>query len=507
MPKPRGLKASKKAAAPAVPDVPSTESVSKPDVTNAEDALSLYDLLELRLNALDLLYAPNSNEDQVEEAQGFLRGILHGCEALSRLAGQALDLKSKDGETEPLWSSEENSHGWTEVSSDEKREEARAAGLELGIAHSLAPTVVLFLQAFALSELAKALPEGPSAASSVSLAGNKKRRKIDLKEPRSPADWYDHALARLEKARLSLEAFSGDREAGSAAYLLVKLAVHLLALRTAVDRAILACVDKTKEEDRLAAFGLQLDSFPPTKLVSLVKESALSNTTEETDERIINGLGDLELLLVDSLSSYLDFLDDFNAEVDSTKAITTVRDVRKALDGPIPRLPNLQSKDTANGSAAAATSSADAQDSPSSYTFRMSVLKDDLLAKEFTLLEDQIEQKYRPDSGEDESDSEGDEENDVAPLPDAEDVRAAREFGLKGTSIRFSSEQSPSLVHFLTRLGGPIASEDLKSSVARLLTHKSVSKETKLGQLRKASGRSTEPKIFFFFWILRTLLN
>jgi len=188
-PKPRGLKASRKAPAPFVPPttIPAAAN-SERTFPLDEDALTILDLFELRQSSINLLSA--TTDTSAEEAQALLRGILHGADGLLRLVPAAFISSGT------LPSAENPSPSVPAPSNDLLK--------ALGLHDPLAPAHLSYLQAFALHELSALVPSRPAVvARSSALAGTegpKKKRKVDVHEPTSPAAWLDEALPRYAQA-------------------------------------------------------------------------------------------------------------------------------------------------------------------------------------------------------------------------------------------------------------------------------------------------------------------
>ncbi|GAA6014287.1 hypothetical protein JCM11491_005027 [Sporobolomyces phaffii] len=217
-PKPKGLKASKRAApfdptttTPAAAPAAEPASASERTYPLDEDCLTLTDLFELRLTVLDLLYPfptdlaiSQPDPHKRDEARSFLRGILHGCAVLE----QYVDLPGSDAD---------------EV--DQRRADAgedklAALGLHAG---PITKGLVLYLQAWSLHHLGELFDDAPAGVGSSDPASSSssiphaavsrlasggggggpsaaKKRKVDLDEPRSRIEWLEAGLAKYRVA-------------------------------------------------------------------------------------------------------------------------------------------------------------------------------------------------------------------------------------------------------------------------------------------------------------------
>lgn len=228
-PKPKGLKASKRAAPfdPSAAPEPTTGPALNKEGTMPldEDALTVADLFELASRVLEILYPfPTSlrfepvepAESGAEDARNLLRGILHGCDVL-----------------EPY------------LSDQDRRAEMDQDKLDaLGLADAgVAAVQVRYLQAFALRHLGELFQPAPPVA----VVAGSKRRKVDLREPQSASEWFEAA-----EERLSGETGTSD---------------SILAVLLAAERAHLSAVssspDLSELEDRLAGVVAALCALEP----------------------------------------------------------------------------------------------------------------------------------------------------------------------------------------------------------------------------------------------------
>lgn len=229
-PKPKGLKASKRAAPfdPAsVSQGPTAStsgggdgsSISTPPEAKApsassertypldEDCLTLVDLYELRLTVLELLYpfptdlfVRQSDPEKLDEARSFLRGILHGCAVLEQYVRQT-------GVGENMEKDQEGPRSDDKV--DQRRKEAGDDKLEALGLRDIAETegLLLYLQAWSLHHLGELFEDPKQEIKSAALklgggggAGPSKKRKIDLNEPRTKAEWLEAAYSKYKLA-------------------------------------------------------------------------------------------------------------------------------------------------------------------------------------------------------------------------------------------------------------------------------------------------------------------
>ncbi|GAA5993545.1 hypothetical protein JCM10908_000642 [Rhodotorula pacifica] len=222
--KPKGLKASKRAAPfdpPTADSSPSTSETSNASSGPAlnkegtmpldEDALTVPDLFELASRVLELVYPfptslrPEGAPEVEDDARNLLRGILHGCDVLEPYVG------ARRGEME--------------------QDKLAALGLaEADVARSH----LLYLQAFSLRHLGEMFV--PPAAVSVS---GSKRRKIDLREPQSRDEWFEAAGERF--------GLLGPASDPVFSTLVAAKRVHLAAVRAESSGTVVAAVESITE--------------------------------------------------------------------------------------------------------------------------------------------------------------------------------------------------------------------------------------------------------------------
>ncbi|GAA5938733.1 uncharacterized protein JCM15063_004852 [Sporobolomyces koalae] len=418
-PKPKGLKASKRAL-PFDPASISSESTTASTSASSsasttertfpldEDCLTLTDLFELRLSVIEILYPfptdldlSNVDRDKIDEARSLLRGILHGCAVLEQYV-----LKSQG-----------SSERRTEV--QQRRDEAGSDKLgALGLVDSpLTEQLVLYLQAWSLQHLGQ-LFEDPKrdvrvAALAVKLQQGHKKRKVDLHEPRTKLEWFEMSKVKYDAA---LQLLRATRiEPGTEAALVSTL------VRSDAVRCDLSLNEGQSHDD---------NSAEASDLWSLV-EDGLNRDEQENPVGVVgietDCFEDVDAVLaqfrswaavIDSIESQCQSLnhEDPKATVQPRKLLA--RMVRLLEDKCIDE--NLDKIDQGR---------AESQQVKALFGWYKQVLVADVKMVEFVLLEDAIEAKYRP---EDENDDEEEEEEDaeVKELPmDAEDVKIAKEAG------------------------------------------------------------------------------
>ncbi|KAK4697424.1 hypothetical protein P7C70_g8213, partial [Phenoliferia sp. Uapishka_3] len=404
-PKPRGLKASsRKLKAPAKQPQPSPPPGDSSDAASTrtfpldEDALTLSDLFELRLNSQALLLTSSPTSDTQEEARGLLRGILHGCDSLLSFFASVTSSNSS--------SFFKNPHPAMTSTDDGLDERVKALGLK----RRTAPAQVAYLQAFALHELASILPPPPTVAEATVAIGGKKR-KIDLREPTKPFEWLDEALERYEVASECTASFGATVNTTAESVHWATLLASDWA-RAKSDRAVLdflaGDVDKAKSHLERTPAGLASAVTNWGSYKSTLQSSSEDENREWEDDR-----GDPSAALLRSLAAFLAVADGFLGQA----GLNEIRTVKEAAE-------NVALELTIGGDLD--------QVAVDRRQLEVEILRGDAAMAEFILLAEAVEDKYRPmEDGEDEEDEE--DEGDVVPLPDVEDVREARQAGQKTT--------------------------------------------------------------------------
>ncbi|BGP12101.1 hypothetical protein JCM10213_005208 [Rhodosporidiobolus nylandii] len=416
--KPKGLKASKRAA----PFDPSTVESSDAPVASTstgvelnkeqtmpldEDCLTILDLFELRQSVLEILYplphslALDPDPEKVDEARSFLRGILHGAAVLEPFVRQTVTFGEED--------EDESSRSYDEV--EKRRKDAGEDKLRaLGLADYLAEGYLLALQTFALHHLGLLFEAPEEAVKGATLAraagGGGKRRKIDVREPKTKEEWLAAAFARAKP--LWKQLIQGpygesdyDREVayfhGEYAYAASSYAVELAALEKD-EEAEQAVEGIFGGDDMLDEFGFGLmgDSGPATIEA-----------------------GDALLAQLRARSAYVALLEAHSGVFENAEGeLWTCARQFTALAA---QLSGEEEPDQWSPSAF--------KEEAPLWSFLAALLAADAKAARFILLEDAVEAKYRPEdsSAEDEGDE---EEQEVKPLPmDAAEVKEAKKAG------------------------------------------------------------------------------
>ncbi|GAA5876231.1 hypothetical protein JCM1840_007078 [Sporobolomyces johnsonii] len=397
-PKPKGLKASKRAA-PFDPSTVADESAASTSTTAAsnpertypldEDALTLADLFELRSSVADILYPfPNSlslahaDPDRFDEARSLLRGILHGCAVLEQLVEcEEIGDTIREDDTGPR----------SKEAVQKRRQEAGEEKLEaLGLNDDcFEEGMLLYLQGWALQHLGDIFekPEEALRAGAIKSATGSKKRKIDVNEPHSKEAWLEAALERF------------------------KLLIELVQKNYAED-----CRGESLFVDLICAGHVDC-------------KLSLAEAYYEA------GKGD-EAIKAAPTSDDLDYSSTRHGGfTTTTEPVKTVAELDKDI-----RL--LKSMDKAFATAL----NSDHHDDEKKKAFRLWAFLHDVVVADarlarFILLEDVVESTYRPDAAD-----EMDEEAEVKPLPlDAKEVVEAKRAGeealsaLRATITAFSS--------------------------------------------------------------------
>ncbi|GAA5842263.1 hypothetical protein JCM9279_002834 [Rhodotorula babjevae] len=406
-PKPKGLKASKRAA-PVDPSTLAndTSTNSAVDLNEAQtaplddDALTLADLFELRTSVLEILYPfptsltlDDADPDRLDEARSFLRGILHGCAALEPLITKCEE--EMDGEPDS-----EREKRCADLGNDKLE--------ALGVSDELAEGELLFLQGVALHYLGE-LFEPPeqvvgAASAAVRNAAGSKRRKIDVREPQTRVEWIAAAHQRLDRLSQAVitDFYSNGLDGDPEVEALVALARGQY--RLTVARYI----------DELSSAGADASEDDEERLAELVEDdwANLWNSLEESDGyRPTNTYG-----------HYHDFDDAFFAVARAVAARITLIEGNVGGD----RAKSLKELDTAVQFLEKYKGQELNDDELARHKFIVDVLCADAKAAKFLLLEDAVEAKFRPDADDAPEDDE-DDETEVTPLPlDAEEVITAK---------------------------------------------------------------------------------
>ena len=365
--KPRGLKASSKVVAVAPPEAEAVERTFPLD----EDALTLSDLFELRSTSSVLLSSSSSTAEQVDEAASLLRGILHGCESLLALFA-SVSPSCPSFFAVPLVLP-------TDIDTVPRL-------TALGLTLPLAPSQVAYLQGSALHDLASILPPPPSHLALSSALGGSKKRKVDVREPTKAEEWLDEASERYQTALEAIPATATGADGW-------RTLVEAESARAKSDRAVLAFLSESRHDDaRKHLDGTQ------TALDSAVKAWVAHSASSQVNDEDENPLPSSPAALLRALASFLALYDSFS----SPTSLTDIRLVKSHSDS-LSSLSTLGEK----------------------QALELVILGGDARMAEFVLLAEAVEDKYRPV----ESDEEEDDEEEVVQLPDADDVREAKETG------------------------------------------------------------------------------
>ncbi|BGP42392.1 hypothetical protein JCM10450v2_006486 [Rhodotorula kratochvilovae] len=410
-PKPKGLKASKRAAPFDPSTVANDTSASSSVELNKEqtaplddDALTLADLFELRTTVLEILYPfptsttlDDADPDRLDEARSLLRGILHGCAVLEPL-GPKCEYQWEGGDEEETAAERE--------AAEKRRADLGADKLQaLGLDDDLAEGELLFLQGFALHYLGELFEPPEQVASAVrSNAAGTKRRKVDVREPQSRAGWYEAAYARLDRL---YDGVIGDFYSNAVVHSDDDVSA-IVALATAQYWLTLA-----RYTDEL--LGADADEGEHPALEALLRADWPNYWDSPSFQKGLQPSC--------PGGRFHDYADSVLAFLRAAPARLALLEAR-VPGGPDAALAELeraaQNLDEFKGEHLA-------DEEHARWAFLVDVVRADVLAARFLLLEDAVEAKYRPDA-EDAPEDDGDDEGEVTPLPlDAEEVVAAKQ--------------------------------------------------------------------------------
>ncbi|GAA6027102.1 hypothetical protein JCM8097_002391 [Rhodosporidiobolus ruineniae] len=432
--KPKGLKASKRAA-PFDPSSLSTEDSAAPANSTAgsssvelnkdqtmpldEDALTLYDLYELRANVDDILFpfphslALDPDPEKADEARSFLRGILHGCAVLEPFVRQSdyvEEIKERD---------EDGPRSDAEVK--KRRNEAGHAKLTaLGLNEVFDELFILALQSYALRNLGELFeaPEEAIKAAAVKNASGSKRRKIDVREPKTRLEWLEAAY---ERARLlwhgivlNDNTLETDDSCGRA-FAFLQSEYILTATVYARELAVEGQLDKAREisQDKEARWAEE-------------DHNDFRGWGREEDEDGNGGEFALGARFVDANDTVRAQLQAWAARVALLEAYPDVAGAGEDEGGAVAELARIA--DGLAGQKRAYFEGEPLEDEDADlkpyWAYLVDTVVAEALAARFILLEDQVEAKYRPEESGAEN---GEGEEEVKPLPmDAEEVIAAK---------------------------------------------------------------------------------
>jgi hypothetical protein len=440
-PKPKGLKASKRAA-PFDPSTasedpapsPSTETSSERTYPLDEDCLTLSDLFELRLTVLELLYPfptdlfiSQVDPEKLDEARSFLRGILHGCAVLEQYVEQGDYSYVVEMELDENRSKEKVKKRREEAG----KEKLGALGLHSG---PITEGLLLYLQAWSLHQLGEVFEDPKKEIKSAALklgggggAGPSKKRKIDLNEPRTKIEWLEAAHSKYRIAHDGVSRSyhgNGDED-------------HLVMCLTNADyirckTSLVKCYFEDGQEE---------------KAKELVGDSGRSGLGDrafddawaiECPEPDCFQSGDAILAQIRAWAETISFIENYPqderegwehklAGPDSKEGDKDLSSLDGAIDV-------LQWEDIEDGFDSMINS--DKEKIKEQFAL-LKWLKDVVVADAkmvtFIKMEDAIEAKYRPEAEEEEE--EDDEEGEVKELPiDADDVKLVKKTGEDGQS-------------------------------------------------------------------------
>ncbi|KAM0752511.1 hypothetical protein T439DRAFT_379559 [Meredithblackwellia eburnea MCA 4105] len=406
--KPRGLKASAKAA-PATLTPPTSQAAAPPPTEDEgtertfpldEDALTISDLFELRFNTQNILNNPKVTADQQDEARGLLRGILHGGEPLLQFFAS-----TRTGASTSAFFT----YPHPPMTSEGQEDRLNA----LGLSHPAAPSHLAYLQAFAVHELSAIVPPPPSAARNALTEGSaKKKRKIDVREPTTAAEWLEEALPRYEVAFDWVhDAELKDGAENS----------HWLALlwsdwaKGKCDAAVIEFLAGKEKKGAKTLEGVsEMLVNAAGALTQYRKErshSEASGIREKEDQEWELERGDPSASLLRSLGAYLAVCDGFLGQ-DGLVDVQAIKNISDTVDF---SLITLNDK---------------SDEAEKKRDLDVHLLRAEAYLAEFILLAEAIEDKYRPTN----DDEDEDEEGDVIPLPEENDVKEARLSGRKTIS-------------------------------------------------------------------------
>lgn len=427
--KPSGLAASRKkqkiAVVGSAPTPPPTSSSTASPLPLDSDSLTLSDCFELQNSALVLLEGERSDEVD-EEASGLLRGILHAVSGLENYMklerGESRDGAVAEGGISTGAVAAEIT---TEVEVEGEGPITPPTLIDLGIVSPLSYRQLVYLQAFALHNLAAILPPAPSIkgvlasriASSSSSTSSLKKRKLNADEPNDPVEWLEAAMASYSIAIEGIQSFRSV-ELGTATeentcmwhlFILsefMRCASDLRRRTSKVAPSSRSSTSKAHWERFPSAAGTYI-SYIPTLIKEIpvpVEASAHSNDDDETS---------IPLSIPRVLSTLLSSISDVSTaiECDYDSQYSPDRGVLFRQLGTIVESLSVF---------------------PQIELPRLMRLCEVKLA-EFTIMEEKVEETYRPDD-EDDSDNEEPEEEDEMPedLPDEPLVRLTKELGEEG---------------------------------------------------------------------------
>ncbi|GAA5893142.1 hypothetical protein JCM6882_003896 [Rhodosporidiobolus microsporus] len=458
-PKPKGLKASSlkrpaafdpSAAAPS-PDVPIPSTSAAPALNKEgtapldDDALTLFDLFELRTNVSEVLYpfphslAVECDPDRADEARSLLRGILHGCAVLEPFVVQT---RGEEDE------GEEGEGERTEQKVEKRRKDLGEGKVKaLGLDEILCEGWIVALQLFALHHLAELFEEPESVAVSAvaksvgSSSSSNKRRKVDVREPKTRLEWLEAAY---DRARLLWDVIIADygdtlddrhdNMQRASAFLQGEYS------RTATAYARELLLQNTDAAAQTAAQVVQHKlAWATTDWIvdeGWGLEAEIAGGLEECAEGILDA-DDAFLAQIRAWSAWVALLEAHPGAFGSdgaaaaAAAVSELNTVAKGLDA-------FKKQWLAEGCASETDDKlveAGHKDKVPQWRFLLDVVAADARGAKFILVEEAVEEKYRPEEeeGEDEEDDEG--EGEVKPLPEgAEEVVEAKKAGEEAIS-------------------------------------------------------------------------
>lgn len=449
-----------------------------------EDFLSILDLFELRSSALEACHLASHDMDDEddeddargeagvegqkkrEEARGLLRGILHGCEPLlAMLADHRIKSTTPEGSAD---------------ADEQQQRVVKLRALGLSPRYPLrSESYLAYLQAVSLHELASVLDKQEPidlAAGGVqnllkSDRGGKtqKKRKVqDLNEPTNPGEWLDESLNKYERARemyvqATAAATKGDAKAQEdeeeeednkmfGLFDVLLLSDHSRAI---IDRqlflnATTGSSSSSTPSGQPAAKKQKIDTAHSNSKMDVYE--LLQGTYYAPGVELINarlGSSALHRPVVDFVNMYADLVVAFFASVklsvtllESSVSTTNTATMLKYLERLKESLALVKLPTTSTAETVAEDEDEETEQLLQSWAFELQMCIAQVELVKFVLVEEEVEEKYRPDD-EDEDEETGEDEGEIKLLPvGEEDVVKARRCGEQGRFSLWSDEGS-----------------------------------------------------------------
>ncbi|GAA5828054.1 hypothetical protein JCM11251_005712 [Rhodosporidiobolus azoricus] len=449
-PKPKGLKASKRAApfdpssltsssSEPIPSTSASPALNKEQTAPLDDdALTLADLYELRSNVSEILYPfPHSlrveiDPERVDEARSLLRGILHGCAVLEPFVAQ------EDYGYGKSLSEEEAERDFGRFVDPERAEEKVDQRIKdlghdkakaLGLRGAFTEGWIVALQTFALIHLAELFEPAESNAAVSALqrqtapSGPSKRRKIDVREPKTRLEWLEAAYSRafLLYHGLAHGAYMESEPEPSTDRMMAFFdAEHKSTLVAYLGELVKEKGEDDDEVEELVEekeeFALKTGNPSEVEHWGVELEDTTGYEVVDSDEVVRAALRAWSawVALVEAHPSLLGEADEMVEKLKTEAKKATELSNEHFKHGAATELHEKQGVDVVE------------ENQVQEWRFLLDVVAADAVSARFLILEDRVEAKYRPDAGSEED--EGDEEGEVTPLPDgAEEVVKAKE--------------------------------------------------------------------------------